>query len=70
MLALPWAIARVERLEDDVQMQVISQWRYMGSVQNPTEARALARQAAGFDADGYRILCRPILGGQSEISLI
>jgi excinuclease Cho len=63
----PGAIALVERFNDEVQMHVIAQWCYLGTVQDPKDAEALARQAAGFDADGYRILCRPILGGQAEI---
>ena len=63
----PGAIALVERFNNEVQMHVVSHWSYLGSVQDPTEAKALARQAAGFDADGYKILCRPILGGLTEI---
>jgi hypothetical protein len=26
--------------------------------------------AAGFDADGYRILCQPMLSGRAEIMLL
>lgn len=63
----PGAIALVERYNDEVQMHVIAQWCYLGSVLEPRDGQALARQAAGFDADGYKILCRPILGGQAEI---
>ena len=29
--------------------------------------RSLAQVAAGFDADGYKVLCRPLLTGQAEI---
>ena len=31
------------------------------------EARTLGRVAAGFDADGYRTLCRPLLGESTEV---
>jgi hypothetical protein len=26
--------------------------------------------AAGFDADGYKILCRPVLSGSAHITLL
>lgn len=35
-----------------------------------TESKALVSQAAGFDADGYKILCRLILGGSAEVVLL
>ena len=63
----PGAIALVERFNEEVQLHVVAQWCYLGSVQDPKDAYSLARQAAGFDADGYKILCRPILGGLAEI---
>jgi excinuclease Cho len=67
----PGSVGLVERHQSNYQMHVINHWCYLGSVDDPdkamTEARALASQAAGFDADGYKILCRPLLSGNAEI---
>lgn len=63
----PWpgAVGLVERWDDPAQplqqIHVIRNWCYLGSVDEPAQAGALGRLAAGFDADGYRILCRPML---------
>jgi excinuclease Cho len=68
------AVGLVERHEEDYQMHVIRNWTYLGSVSDPKiatqEAKKLARMAAGFDADGYKILCRPILSGTAEVILL
>jgi len=65
------AVGLVERHGDDYQMHVIRNWTYVGSVDHPPsaslQARKLARMAVGFDADGYKILCKPILSGTAEI---
>jgi excinuclease Cho len=63
----PGAVGLVERFEGDYQMHVIAHWSYLGSVDDPAKAKGLAHQAAGFDADGYKILCKPILGGAAEL---
>lgn len=63
----PGAVGFVERHEDLYQMHVIDQWCYLGSVDDPAQAKTLASQAAGFDADGYKILCGPVLGGRAEV---
>lgn len=68
------AIGLVERHEQDYQMHVIRNWTYLGSVSAqasvPSQARQLATMAAGFDADGYKILCKPILSGTAEIVIL
>ena len=61
------AIALVERDGKDCQFHVIRNWHYLGSVGSEAQARQLDVVAAGFDADGYKILCKPILSGQTEI---
>ena len=38
-------------------------------VTSAADARQLDALGAGFDADGYKILCQPLLGGQAEIIL-
>jgi excinuclease Cho len=68
------AVGLVERHGEDYQMHVIRNWNYLGSVTDPKsailDAKKLARMAAGFDADGYKILCKPILSGTAEIVLL
>lgn len=61
----PGAIGLVER-SDMVQVHAIDHWCYLGSAPSTEEAKALVQQAPGFDADGYKILCKPILSGRHE----
>lgn len=67
----PGAIGLVERLDDAdaplTQVHVIRNWCYLGTVERIQDAHALTSVAAGFDADGYKILCKPILSGEVEI---
>lgn len=64
----PGAIGLVERYpNNDRQIHVVRNWCYLGSVSDEAQARQLDLIAAGFDADGYKILCRPILSGQAEM---
>jgi excinuclease Cho len=67
----PGSVGLVERHQSSYQMHVIKHWCYLGSVDDPNtavdRARTLASQAAGFDADGYKILCKPLLSGNAEI---
>jgi excinuclease Cho len=69
----PGAIGLVERLdggEPMTQIHVIRNWCYLGSVEHIGQAPALNSVAAGFDADGYKILCKPILGQEADIVLL
>ncbi len=50
-----------------LQIHVVRNWCYLGSAASQEQAGSLAQVAAGFDADGYKILCRPLLTGQAEI---
>ena len=61
------AVGLVERDEVLTQIHVIRNWCYLGSVGDRAEASRLDAQAVGFDADGYKILCRPLLSGTAEI---
>ena len=61
------AVGLVERWGDDCQIHVVRNWTYLGSVHDASAAKALDSMAAGFDADGYKILCKPILTGGVEI---
>jgi len=64
------AIGLVERDEALTQIHVVRNWCYLGSAATPDEARQLSTVAAGFDADGYKILVRPILTQSVEIVLL
>lgn len=64
------AIGLIERDGDEHQIHVIRNWCFLGSVSSEAEAAALDVVAAGFDADGYKILCQPILSGSAEIILL
>jgi excinuclease Cho len=67
----PGAVGLVERDTDPTPLQqihVVRNWCYLGSVEQPQEAARLGRVAAAFDADGYKILCKPML--TSEVELI
>lgn len=63
----PGAIGLIEDDGEMRQIHVVRHWCYLGSVDTPALAQRLAQVAAGFDADGYRILCRPLLTGTLEI---
>jgi excinuclease Cho len=66
----PGAVGLVEHHEDMHQIHVIHNWCYLGSVNELKQAKELSVQARGFDADGYKILCRPILSGTVEIVVL
>ena len=66
----PGAIGIIERLDDMTQIHVVHHWCYLGSVDDMEQARLLTTQASGFDADGYKILCRPVMTGSAEIVLL
>ena len=64
----PGAVGLVERWGKEArQIHVVRNWCYLGSASRLPQARKLGRVAAGFDADGYKILCRPLLGGKATI---
>ncbi|MFD0666586.1 excinuclease Cho [Ramlibacter sp. MAHUQ-53] len=63
----PGAVGLVERDADLTQVHVVRNWCYLGSAASLDEARALRSVAAGFDADGYRILVGPVLTQAVEV---
>ena len=63
----PGAIGLEETCDDMQQIHVVRNWCYLGSADTRQQARKLGKVAAGFDADGYKILCRPILTGTARI---
>jgi excinuclease Cho len=64
------AVGVVERHGDMCQVHVVRNWTYLGSVTDVSDAKALDSMAAGFDADGYKILCKPILTSAVEIVVL
>ena len=61
------AIGLIERDAECTQMHLVRNWCYLGSVGSPEEAWKLKTVAAGFDADGYKILVRPVLTQSVDI---
>jgi len=61
------AIGLIESLDDETQIHVVNNWFYLGSVATVDQARALHLTAPGFDSDGYKILCKPIMNGSAQI---
>jgi excinuclease Cho len=61
------AVGIVERFEELWEIHVIRNWSYLGSATSMDDAKQLDSPAAGFDADGYKILCKPILSGAAEV---
>lgn len=55
------AVGLVESDDALTQVHVVRNWCYLGSAPTVTAARRLRKVAAGFDADGYRILVRPLM---------
>jgi excinuclease Cho len=64
------AIGLVERDAELTQIHVVNHWCYLGSAATLDEARQLSTVAAGFDADGYKILCRPVLTRSVELLVL
>jgi excinuclease Cho len=63
----PGRIGLVERTGDRCQIHVVRNWCYLGSAADLAGALQLDTLAEGFDADGYRILCEPVLRARVEI---
>lgn len=66
----PGATGLVERDGGWQQIHVIRHWHHLGSAADVHAARRLDTVAPGFDAHGYKILCKPILSGRAEIILL
>ncbi|ELW1645733.1 excinuclease Cho [Enterobacter oligotrophicus] len=65
----PWegAVALKESRDEMTHYHIIHNWLWLGAVENVSDADALLRTPAGFDQDGYKILCKPLLTGEYEI---
>ncbi|WP_333501336.1 excinuclease Cho [Kluyvera genomosp. 2] len=69
LICWPWrrAIALPEESDDLIQYHIIRNWMWLGSVGSLAEAATLSRQQAGFDHDGYKILCKPLMSGSAAV---
>lgn len=69
LVCWPWegAIALKEESADLTQYHIIRNWMWLGSVTSLEDAGSLSRQQAGFDHDGYKILCKPLLSNSAMI---
>ena len=61
------AVGLVERDGEFTQIHVVNHWCYLGSAPTREAALSLAVPEVGFDADGYKILCRPLLTNAVEV---
>ncbi|RWR03481.1 nucleotide excision repair endonuclease [[Pantoea] beijingensis] len=61
------AIGLVEQGPMETQIHIIHSWFWLGSVTEIADAPTLVRTPKGFDSDGYKILCRPVLSGKYPI---
>lgn len=65
----PWknAIALRESRPEMTQYHIINNWLWLGAVDSLDEAATLMRTPSGFDQDGYKILCKPLISGACDI---
>ncbi|WP_067703469.1 excinuclease Cho [Erwinia sp. ErVv1] len=65
----PWegAVGVVEEGVNQTQIHIINNWFYLGSVEDLAMAKALTSTPKGFDSDGYKILCKPVISGKYPI---
>jgi excinuclease Cho len=65
----PWpgAVALKESRQEMTHYHIIHNWLWLGAVDNLADAAELLRAPAGFDQDGYKILCKPLLAGGYDI---
>ena len=68
----PWesAVALKEVGEAMTQYHIVNNWLWLGAVDDINDAATLLRTPAGFDHDGYKILCKPVLAGKFEIIVL
>ncbi|WP_416548195.1 excinuclease Cho [Limnohabitans sp. DCL3] len=70
----PSAVGLIERDCEFTQIHVVKHWCYLGSAATVQEAGQLSQAATsvadGFDADSYKILCRPVLTQSVEMVLL
>lgn len=68
----PWegAVALKEEGDTITHYHIIHNWLWLGAVEHLRDADTLLRTPAGFDHDGYKILCKLVLSGEYEVILL
>ncbi len=61
------AVALIERQDGLEDIHVVQNWCYLGTVKTLAEAKTIGAVHTSFDADSYKILCKPILQGSLDI---
>ena len=64
------SVALLEQRTGQTQYHIINNWLYLGSVSKLEDARSLCSTTPGFDSDGYKILCKPMLTGKLPVMLV
>ncbi len=69
LVCWPWkgAVALRETGGELTQYHIVHNWLWLGAVNTLAEATELLRTPAGFDHDGYKILCKPMMSGLYDI---
>lgn len=69
MKCWPWRgpVGLVEQGKRETAIHIIDHWFYLGSVSDISQADRLHTSAKGFDQDGYKLLCYPLLSGQYPV---
>jgi excinuclease Cho len=69
LVCWPWkgAVGLREKGSEMTQYHIINNWLWLGAVNTLSEAAELLRTPAGFDHDGYKILCKPMMSGLYDI---
>lgn len=69
VICWPWQgpVGLKESFGEMTQYHIIHNWFWLGSVNTLQEAKAIKRAPQGFDNDGYKILCKPLISGQHAI---
>lgn len=69
LVCWPWRgpVGLRETGSEKTQYHIIHNWLWLGAVDSLEEASELLRTPAGFDNDGYKILCKPMMSGLYDI---
>lgn len=65
----PWQgpVGLRESSGEMTQYHIIHNWFWLGSVERLPDVFPMTQPPGGFDSDGYKILCKPLLRGDIDI---